>query len=135
MNIPLASLFALSISVSSAFGQKHSDWERWEASETQRNVFFTAVSQSARPSSSPNLTVAGMVFSAYKFLVSDQDGPRCPFTPSCAEFALQAWNTLGPIRGVLLTADRLTRDTNLSKDGLYPLRNHHYDDPLERYIP
>lgn len=45
----------------------------------------------------------------YRTYVSPIDGPRCGFTPSCSAFARQAVVEYGTLRGVIMTADRLTR--------------------------
>lgn len=45
----------------------------------------------------------------YRKHVSPIDGPRCGFAPSCSSFARQAVGEYGAMRGVMMTADRLTR--------------------------
>ena len=45
----------------------------------------------------------------YRTYISPIDGPRCGFTPSCSAFARQAVGEYGALRGVIMTADRLTR--------------------------
>lgn len=49
--------------------------------------------------------------------ISPIDGPRCSFTPSCSAFGHQAVREHGPVRGVMMTADRLMRDTVLMEPG------------------
>ncbi len=49
--------------------------------------------------------------------ISPTDGPRCGFTPTCSAFGHQAVRDYGPVRGVLMTADRLMRDTFLTELG------------------
>ncbi len=58
----------------------------------------------------------------YRTYVSPIDGPRCGFTPSCSAFARQAVGEYGGLRGVIMTADRLTRCNIFKKPGPdYPL--------------
>lgn len=44
----------------------------------------------------------------YQIFISPQDQPSCMFHPSCSSFTMQAIQQHG-IRGVLISADRLTR--------------------------
>lgn len=41
--------------------------------------------------------------------ISVQDGPNCAFRPTCSAYGRRAIREHGPLRGVVLTADRLTR--------------------------
>ncbi len=45
----------------------------------------------------------------YRKLVSPINGSRCGFHPSCSTFGRQAVSEYGAVRGVMMTADRLTR--------------------------
>ena len=45
----------------------------------------------------------------YKQYISPIDGDRCQMHPSCSEYAKQAVEEYGKLKGVLLTFDRLTR--------------------------
>jgi putative component of membrane protein insertase Oxa1/YidC/SpoIIIJ protein YidD len=49
--------------------------------------------------------------------ISPIEGPRCGFIPSCSAFGHQAVREQGPILGVMMTADRLMRDTILTVPG------------------
>ncbi len=42
--------------------------------------------------------------------LSPVDGPKCPHYPTCSEFCRQAILRYGPVHGVLMTADRLSRE-------------------------
>lgn len=74
----------------------------------------------------------------YQATFSAMDTDRCNFTPSCSRFSAAVVKEVGPIRGVLLSADRLTRDHGLP--GLH--RHYHVEpvyrkfaDPVSRYVP
>ena len=41
--------------------------------------------------------------------LSGADGHRCPMTPSCSSYALQAMQRHGSIKGWIMTCDRLMR--------------------------
>jgi putative membrane protein insertion efficiency factor len=45
----------------------------------------------------------------YRSIISPTQGGRCGFYPSCSTFGLHAVERFGPLQGVLMTADRLTR--------------------------
>ena len=45
----------------------------------------------------------------YQKFVSEQISARCEFEPSCSNFGVQSLKVLGLIKGLFLTADRLTR--------------------------
>lgn len=45
----------------------------------------------------------------YKSVISEQLLSDCGFVPSCSRFSYQAIHDLGLIKGIFLTADRLTR--------------------------
>ena len=54
------------------------------------------------------------LFLFYKTFVSSQDLSVCTFTPSCSEYGILAVKRFGPIKGGVMTMDRLTRCNGLS---------------------
>ena len=79
------------------------------------------------------LAATGLIRLYQKF-ISSQDGPACPFTPSCSRFGMACIQEYGVLRGVLLTADRLLR-CNGSQARYYP-KDHltgKYIDPVSDY--
>jgi putative membrane protein insertion efficiency factor len=58
----------------------------------------------------------------YQWLCSPLLPPACRFYPSCSEYAVQAIQYYGPVRGLLKAAWRLLRCNPLSRGGL--------DDPM-----
>ena len=65
----------------------------------------------------------------YQNYVSSQQHDVCVFTPSCSHFGMEAVDRCGFIRGVLLTADRLTRCNTFVSKGGYP-----FDPATGRFI-
>lgn len=61
------------------------------------------------------------VFLFYKTFISSQDMPTCIFTPSCSEYAVQAFRQKGLFIGWLSTFDRLSRCHGLARPDHYPL--------------
>lgn len=61
----------------------------------------------------------------YKKVLSAQISASCDFEPSCSAFSGDAIHEFGFIRGVLMTADRLTRCNGFASDETVPyLINH-----------
>jgi uncharacterized protein len=57
----------------------------------------------------PAVKFFSMLLWFYKSVVSEQLASQCGFVPSCSRFSYQAIHELGLIKGIFLTADRLTR--------------------------
>ena len=45
----------------------------------------------------------------YRVCISPYKPPTCRFTPTCSEYALQAFRKWGPFKGLYLTVRRLLR--------------------------
>lgn len=45
----------------------------------------------------------------YRTCISPYKPPTCRFTPTCSEYALQAFRKWGPLKGLYLTVRRLLR--------------------------
>jgi len=59
-----------------------------------------------RPDSTPVMAAPIHFFQNY---LSGADGHRCPMTPSCSSYALQAMQRHGAIMGWIMASDRLMR--------------------------
>lgn len=66
--------------------------------------------------SSVRLTFLGAIEMFQKW-ISPIEGPRCGHSPSCSAFGHQAVREQGPVRGVMMTADRLMRCTIFKEPG------------------
>jgi len=65
--------------------------------------------------------------------ISPVDGPRCPMTPTCSSYALQALEKHGPAIGTFMTVDRLFHESD-PREQRHPVRygdRVRYRDPLE----
>jgi putative component of membrane protein insertase Oxa1/YidC/SpoIIIJ protein YidD len=61
----------------------------------------------------------------YKSFISDQLSSDCSFNPSCSRFSYRAIHEMGIIKGICLTADRLTRCNGYAySDAPWYLLNH-----------
>ena len=45
----------------------------------------------------------------YQLVISPLLGPKCRFTPTCSNYALQAFRKYGPLKGFWLSAKRIAR--------------------------
>lgn len=65
----------------------------------------------------------------YRFTLSPLLPPSCRFTPSCSAYALEALKLHGPVRGLWLTARRLSRCHPISwlggSSGIDPVPHKH----------
>ena len=57
----------------------------------------------------------------YQRLISPAFGPRCKYYPSCSEYAAQAIQRFGILRGLVLAAWRLLRCNPWSRGGFDPV--------------
>ena len=58
---------------------------------------------------------------AYKVVISPWLPPACRFTPTCSEYAIEAIESYGLVRGTFRTAIRLLRCHPLHRGGFDPL--------------
>jgi len=66
-------------------------------------------------------TVAILPIRVYQRLISPMFGPHCKYYPSCSEYAVQAVQRYGILRGLVLAGWRLLRCNPLSRGGLDPV--------------
>jgi putative membrane protein insertion efficiency factor len=57
------------------------------------------------------------VIDLYRRFISPTQGARCSFYPSCSTFGMQAVQQYGPLKGGMMTADRLTRCNHFKQPG------------------
>ena len=60
---------------------------------------------------------------AYKWLISPLLGPACRYVPSCSEYAMEAVERYGVLRGGLKAAWRLARCHPFAKGGFDPVES------------
>ncbi len=72
----------------------------------------------------------------YQLVISPQDIPACRFNPTCSEFSALSTGRYGPIRGTIMTFDRLQRCHPFIRKGDYPFSDDmiHFYDPPERHL-
>ncbi|MBW1698508.1 MAG: membrane protein insertion efficiency factor YidD [Deltaproteobacteria bacterium] len=62
-----------------------------------------------------------ILISVYKYIFSPLLGPACRFYPSCSDYAYQAVDRFGPVRGVLLAMRRILRCHPFHPGGVDPV--------------
>ena len=72
--------------------------------------------------------VLRVLLRGYQLAISPLLGPRCRHLPTCSDYALEALESHGAWRGVLLTARRLLRCHPLGTSGYDPV-------PERRHAP
>ena len=87
------------------------EWGPWEVPQSQPTQAVTDEGP---------LQLAVRMFQKY---ISPVDGPRCPMSPTCSTYSLQALHKHGPATGTFLTVDRLYREGD----------PHEHDRPIERW--
>ncbi|MEX0999144.1 MAG: membrane protein insertion efficiency factor YidD [Candidatus Dadabacteria bacterium] len=66
--------------------------------------------------------VVTLLIKAYKYLISPILPSSCRFYPSCSEYALEAFNKYGFIKGFWLTLKRIGRCHPLCDGGYDPVK-------------
>ncbi len=99
-----------------------SDWGPWETPAQ-------AASPVGQPTPELSLLKGGVRF--FQKYISPVDGPRCPMSPTCSAYALQALDKHGPFVGTLLTVDRLFHETD-EREHRHPVK---FADRVRFYDP
>lgn len=79
-----------------------------------------------------NIALSTLLFS-YQKIISPQIASNCLFNPSCSKFGKQLIQEFG-IKGVFLTADRLTRCSKMASYGISPLKVDYHDHKVHETV-
>lgn len=74
-----------------------------------------------------------LLLRAYKWAISPMFPPACRYVPTCSEYAMEAVERYGAMRGGLMATWRLLRCHPLAKGGYDPVMKHPptaHDQPL-----
>jgi uncharacterized protein len=66
-------------------------------------------------------TVVLLLLRAYKWAISPMFLPACRYVPTCSEYAMEAVDRYGAVRGSLMAVWRVLRCHPLAKGGLDPV--------------
>ena len=68
-------------------------------------------------------TIVGGIFifivRSYQLIISPLKPPSCRYTPTCSEYAIEAFKKYGPLKGLMLAGSRILR--------CHPWGGHGYD--------
>jgi len=64
------------------------------------------------------------IITAYRYLLSPFIGQHCRFTPTCSEYAMEAIDRFGAVKGSWLALRRLSRCHPFHAGGLDPVPEH-----------
>jgi hypothetical protein len=65
------------------------------------------------------ILISGIRF--YQKYISPMKGTKCPYVPSCSQYAVEAVEKYGVLKGGMLAAWRILRCNPLSKGGYDPV--------------
>ena len=111
------------------------DWQHWDAKSVSYELHSAEKKDYSVDSSSSSNSFLSILRNGYYFLISDLDGDNCPFNPSCSRFFVDAVKETNLFQGILMFADRFTRDLNfLRSHSQYQLKkNGKFFDPAYNY--
>lgn len=105
--------------------QTRSDWDlvanatfKNETFEKKREVSYLFAGKNAFVKYNPLSLVFGGLLFVYQKTISVQIGAACPYEVSCSSFSKACIQKYGLIKGIPLTADRLTRCNRLAMLGM-----------------
>ena len=79
-----------------------------QAPPSPRHSHSKPTDSDAPETSAPKLVLLAAI-DFYRPVISPHGRARCGFSPSCSAFGRQAVGEYGPLKGLMMTADRLTR--------------------------
>jgi putative membrane protein insertion efficiency factor len=71
--------------------------------------------------------VLKILIRAYQLVLSPLLGPRCRFYPSCSQYAIEALESHGALRGSWMSAKRICRCHPFNPGGFDPVPHHPHD--------
>jgi len=79
-------------------------------------------------------TAAKAALNVYRVGITDTETHNCPMKPSCSGFAVRVLKKAGPLKALLLIADRLIRDNSFAKNYYERGEDGLLIDPVDRYL-
>lgn len=103
------------------FAQQQGDWDLVASTtfsqkkfETKRTVSYLFEGKNVLVRYNPLSLAFGGMLMLYQSTISVQIGAACPYEVNCSRFSMMCIRQYGLIKGIPLTADRLTRCTRLA---------------------
>jgi len=70
----------------------------------------------------PLSLVLGSLMFTYQKVISPQFSSSCLFDPSCSNFSIQLIREYGLVKGIALSADRITRCSRIASTDIHPMK-------------
>ncbi len=89
-------------------------------------------------SRSPGAVPLRLFVRFYQYFISPLTGPNCRYAPTCSEYAMEALEKHGALKGTWLTLRRLSRCHPLGGSGYDPVpeaHHHHHEDCGHEHAP
>lgn len=77
--------------------------------------------------------VALLLLRTYKWAISPMFPPACRYVPTCSEYAMEAVERYGAVRGTLMAVARLLRCHPFAKGGYDPVCRHERHEPSPNF--
>jgi len=77
--------------------------------------------------------LAAVPLYVWRSVFSEQQGPVCPFYPSCSAYGKEAIESCGPVRGWLMASERYLRDHAWAAEDGYDVVGCRFADPVRWY--
>jgi putative membrane protein insertion efficiency factor len=75
------------------------------------------------------------LLSAYKWIISPMLPPACRFVPTCSDYAMEAIDRYGVLRGSVMAIWRLLRCHPLARGGYDPVARNQPGQPATNFEP
>jgi len=110
--------------------------QKWEKKDVSYLLPIIKYEDDLKKNNSFGVKFLSTLKKGYSKIISDYDGDNCPFSPSCADFFVQAVGETNILTGILMFADRFTRDMNFLKSSThYSIhKSGKYYDPPQNYL-
>lgn len=101
-----------------------------------RSYIFKKETSALKKYNPINITFGSLLF-LYQNVLSPQFSADCLFHPTCSDFSKQAIQHFGLLKGIFLSADRITRCNRIAATSINPLKvepeSHHALDAVTLY--
>ena len=86
-----------------------------------RSFIYTSEDNLAKKINPVNMVFGGLLY-VYQNTLSQQFSATCLYHPSCSDFSKQCIHEYGFLKGMFLSADRVSRCNRIAATGIHPLR-------------
>ncbi len=117
----------------SLHAQSQAPVEKWGAQQ----VHYAGPASVEAHETAVNASILNYTSKVYHVLISEADGDRCPFIPTCSGFFVESVHKTNFLQGLCMFADRFTRDANpvnREENYRFDVKHRRFADPVQKYI-